>query len=235
MPNCPDHTPNTDLYLSPSHSHSTHLLPTTTCSPDHHLSTQPPLVHPTTTCPPNHHLFTRPPAPAPSRWRAACGLAAAGGSLVMKPFLAATGAGGAGSQVGEDAGKTMSNAMGLADHQRWGCREQKLVAHDAGGTRRPRHTVTAAMDFFRRPPPGLESFSDAPLSDGLRQKDRGGSGRPAQHATSSGPGRWRGLLWRVHDASRRLVPQAAGAVYDTASPAPLLWMTKRSWQLVPAS
>jgi hypothetical protein len=45
----------------------------------------------------------------------------------MKPFLAATGAGGAGWQVGEDAGKTMSNAMGLADHQRWGCREQKLV------------------------------------------------------------------------------------------------------------
>jgi hypothetical protein len=33
--------------------------------------------------------------------------------------------------------------------------------------------VTAAMDFFRRPPPGLEFFSDAPLSDGLRQKDRG--------------------------------------------------------------
>jgi hypothetical protein len=37
------------LYLSLS------TLALYTCSPNHHLFTQPPLVHPTTTCSPNHH------------------------------------------------------------------------------------------------------------------------------------------------------------------------------------
>jgi hypothetical protein len=54
---------------------------------------------------------------AASRWKTVYNLASAGGSLVAKPYLAATGAG-AGWQVGQDAGKSMSNAMGLADHRR---------------------------------------------------------------------------------------------------------------------